>query len=296
MKPVLRKVTATAAHSFIVRKDTGSDMVNDWHYHPEIELLLIKKSAGTWLVGDHTGHFQSGDVLMIGPNLPHCFRHDPHYISGKSAAGETICVKFLPDIFGSTFLHLPELQQVKELLVKCAPGLKITGTLKTLAAATIEKMTMASAGGKMICLLSLMEEIAERKKYTLLSSKGFMQSPGDEDRQKIKLVFDYTFRHYTEKITIKMVAGILNMTRQSFCRYFKNTTKKTYIRFLMEVRIGAACRLLVEDEKNVSEISYECGYNNISHFNHQFRFITGKKPLAYKKDYLHNSNPAAGPE
>jgi len=76
------------------------------------------------------------------------------------------------------------------------------------------------------------------------------------------------------------------MTRQSFCRYFKNKTRKTYIQFLMEVRIGHACRLLVEDEKNVKEISYDCGYNNISHFNHQFKLITKKKPLEYKRDYL----------
>jgi AraC-like DNA-binding protein len=76
------------------------------------------------------------------------------------------------------------------------------------------------------------------------------------------------------------------MTQQSFCRYFKSKTKKTYIRFLMEVRIGAACRLLVEDEKNVAEVSYECGYNNISHFNHQFKSITGKNPLEYKRDYM----------
>ena len=157
----------------------------------------------------------------------------------------------------------------------------------------IEKMPGLSPGNKLICLLAVLEEIAERKKYLALSSKGFMQSPGDTDREKIKLVFDYTFSHYTEKITIEIVAALLNMTRQSFCRYFKSKTKKNYIRFLMEVRVGTACRLLVEDEKNVAEISYDCGYNNISHFNHQFKAITGKKPLAYKRDYLNSPDTDA---
>lgn len=110
----------------------------------------------------------------------------------------------------------------------------------------------------------------------------------DADRQRIKLVFDYTFNRYSDKITIDEVAGMLHLTRQSFCRYFKSRTNKTYIRFLMEVRIGAACRMLVEDERNVSEISYACGYNNISHFNHQFKYITGKNPMEYKRDYLDN--------
>jgi AraC-like DNA-binding protein len=260
-------------------------MLNNWHYHPEIELLFLKKSSGTWLIGDHIGHYQSGDVVMIGANLPHCFRHEADYTL-QETSGEAICVKFVPEIFGSFFLNLPEAKQIKELLAKCNYGLKLTGKIRDRVAVVIEKMLTQSPGKKLVSLISVLEEIADTKTYLLLSSKGFRQISGDTDKDKIKLVFDYTFAHYNEKITIDTVASLLNMTRPSFCRYFKSKTKKTYIGFLMEVRIGSACRLLVEDEKNVTEISYECGYNNISHFNHQFKFITGKKPLEYKKDYL----------
>jgi AraC-like DNA-binding protein len=147
-------------------------------------------------------------------------------------------------------------------------------------------MLSASPGMKLIYLLTLLEEIAALKEYISLSSAGFMQSPGDTDKDKIKLVFDYTFNHYNEKITLGLVAAKLNMTIQSFCRYFKSKTNKTYFQFLMEVRIGFACRMLVEDEKNVSEVGYECGYNNLSHFNQQFKTITKKTPLEYKMDYL----------
>jgi len=285
MKPVLRQITATPSWSFLVRKDKGKYMLNNWHYHPEIELLFMKKSSGTWLIGDHIGHYQSGDVVMIGANLPHCFRHEADYTL-QETSGEAICVKFVPEIFGSFFLNLPEAKQIKELLAKCNYGLKLTGKIRDRVALVIEKMLTQTPGKKLVSLISVLEEIADTKKYLLLSSKGFRQISGDTDKDKIKLVFDYTFAHYNEKITIDTVASLLNMTRPSFCRYFKSKTKKTYIGFLMEVRIGSACRLLVEDEKNVTEISYECGYNNISHFNHQFKFITGKKPLEYKKDYL----------
>jgi transcriptional regulator GlxA family with amidase domain len=141
-----------------------------------------------------------------------------------------------------------------------------------------------SPAKRMIHLLSILEDIAETKEYVALSSNGFMNSPNDNER--LKLVFEYTNNHYNEKITVHQVATLLNMTRQSFCRYFKSKTKKQYIRFLMEVRIGYACRMLVEEEKNVAEICYSCGYNNISHFNHQFKFITRKNPLQFKRDYL----------
>ena len=162
----------------------------------------------------------------------------------------------------------------------------LTGNNKISLPAIIEEMLVASPGKRLILLLSILEEIATAKDYIPLSSPGFMQSHGDTNRDKIKLVFEYTFNHYNEKITLHEVAALLNMTTQSFCRYFKNRTNKTYIQFLMEVRIGYACRLLVEDEKNVSEICYECGYNNLSHFNQQFKTITTKTPLEYKGDYL----------
>src|SRR5664279_5688982 len=109
MKAVLRQITSTPEHSFLIRKDVGANMLNNWHYHPEIELLFFKKSSGTWLIGDHIGHFQSGDVVFLGPDLPHCFRHEKAYTtkSGR-AAGETICVKFMPMIFGSPFFNMSE--------------------------------------------------------------------------------------------------------------------------------------------------------------------------------------------
>lgn len=257
-------------------------MINNWHYHPEIELLFMKKSAGKWLIGDHIGHYKMGDVILIGANLPHTFRHEEIYTSD----GETICVKFLPEIFGSVFLNLPEAKEIKDLFAKCSCGLKLTGKLKDSVADTMEKMLTATSGQKLICLLSVLEKIAAVKNHHPLSSKGFMQLPGDADRDRIKIVFDFTFSNYHEKITIDKVADLLNMTAQSFCRFFKSRTKKTYIQFLMEVRVGAACRLLIEDEKNVAEISYECGYITISHFNQQFKSVTGKKPLEYRKAYL----------
>jgi AraC-like DNA-binding protein len=290
MKPVLRQITSTPAHSFLIRKDWGENMLNNWHYHPEIELLFMKRSSGTWLIGDHIGHYQSGDVVMLGANLPHCFRHEYDYIIKRDdTAGETICIKFMPDIFGSSFFNLPEAMEIKKLLSKCNKGLRLLGKTKIHIAKEIEKMATAGPGKKLVYLLSILEEIADSSEYVTLSSDAFMQS-GDTHKEKIKLIFEYTFNHYSENITIDKAASLLNMTRQSFCRYFKSKTKKTYIQFVMEVRIGYACRLLAENEKNVAEISYDCGYNNISHFNHQFKMITQKKPLEYKRDYLKMEN------
>ena len=287
MKPALRQITNTPEFSFQIRKDVGDSMINNWHYHPEIELLFLKKSSGTWLIGDHIGHFENGDVVLVGANLPHCFQHEYDYlIKQGSRAGEAICIKFVPEIFGDQFLEMPETKIIKDLLSKCTCGLKLTGNIKEELSATIEKMLDASPAKKLIYLLSMLENIAESQEYIQLSSTGFMQPVKDVNKDRIKQVFDHTYKHFNEKITINQVAALLNMTTQSFCRFFKSKTKKTYIQFLMEVRIGYACRLLAEDEKNVSEVCYDCGYNNMSHFNHQFKTITKKTPLEYKMEYI----------
>ena len=147
IKPALRQIISTPQASFLVRSDVGECMPNNWHYHPEIELLYIKRSTGTWLVGDYTGPFQSGDMLMIGANLPHCFRHQyNHLVKDDEAAGETICVKFEPEIFGHQFLNLPETQHIKALLLKCNHGLQLTGKLKTELAVMVEQCVVATPG------------------------------------------------------------------------------------------------------------------------------------------------------
>jgi AraC-like DNA-binding protein/mannose-6-phosphate isomerase-like protein (cupin superfamily) len=283
MKPVLRQMTTTPNLSFTVRKDVGANLLNNWHYHAEIELLFIRHSAGTWLVGDHIGNFQAGDVVMTGSNLPHCFRHEADY----AETGETICVKFMPEMLGEYFMGLPEAKDIRALFARAGNGLRLEGATRREAGRIMERMLSDTPGRRMVSLLQLLQEIADSKECIPLSSTGFMQNtPAGTDEERIKTIFEYTMRHYQEKISLDTVAGLLHMTRPSFCRFFKNRTRKTYVQFLMEVRVGRACKLLVEDEKTVAEIGYECGYNNISHFNHQFKFITGKKPLEYKRDYL----------
>lgn len=113
----LRKVTPNPGFSFTIRKDTADAMVNNWHYHPEFEILYLKKSAGTWLIGDHIGHFQCGDVVLLGSNLPHCYKHDPEFLvkNGKEA-GESIGVLFHENVFGQEFLTIPENDPIRNLL------------------------------------------------------------------------------------------------------------------------------------------------------------------------------------
>jgi AraC-like DNA-binding protein len=164
-------------------------------------------------------------------------------------------------------------------------GLRLSHKTSPKVAHIIEQMHRAEPVQRIIYLLQALQIIADSKDYQTLSPSISLASADLSGQGKIKLVFEYALSHYNEPITLEDVASIANMSRASFCRYFKSKTRKTFVSFLMEVRISNACRLLAEQDKNVSEISYLCGYNHVSHFNNQFKTITGKTPLEYKREY-----------
>jgi len=200
-------------------------------------------------------------------------------------------VLFKSDFLGSTFLNLPEVKNITRLLETAKLGLKIQGETRRKVSKIAEEMIVGSSGKRLIGLLSALELIAASKEYEYISSNGFNREVNGVDQSRINSIFEYTFNNFHHKIALEDVAALLTMGKHSFCRYFKSKTQKTYVQFLMEVRIGHACRLLVEDEYNIGEIGYACGYNNISHFYHQFKSITNKNPLDYRNAYLSAKSP-----
>jgi AraC-like DNA-binding protein len=287
MKPKLRKAPLNPEYSFIVRKDAGKEMKNYWQYHPEYEIIYIKKSTGSWIIGDSIGNFENGEIVILGPNVPHTLRFDPKYLTeDDEEKGEAIIILFQKDLFNAAFLMFPEAKEIEKILQLAEQGLRITGKAKERIPVFMEEMLTSSVGRRLVNLLEVLQIMAENGAYEVLSSKGFLYPPTHINDNRINTVFEFTFNNYENDITIEEVADLVDMTKYSFCRYFKEITRKTYFQFLMEVRIGKACRLLIEEDMNASEAAYSCGYNSISHFNHQFRSIKNMSPLEYKFKYL----------
>lgn len=287
MKAILKKATPTPDHSFNIHKDVGEEMLSSWHYHPEIELLLIKRSSGTCLIGDHVGPFKGGDIYLLGSNLPHTFRHERKYMERTDEKrGESIVILFTQEQWGRDFLGLPELKNITRLFEMAKLGLRIKGDTRKRVARIAEEMLISSPSRRLILLLSALEIIAAGYEFEKISSNGSFYEVNNQDKTRINKIFEYTFNNFHKKITIEEVAAVIAMSKHSFCRYFKSKTKKTYLDFLIEVRIGHACRLLIEQDMNVAEISYACGYNNISHFYHQFKAVTQMHPLEYRSHYI----------
>ena len=287
MKPLLRKVDKGYHFSFSVREDICPYFDSNWYYHPEIELTFLRKGSGMLFVGDSIDRFSEGDVILLGSNLPHLWRSDEKYfICDPELQVEAVVVHFNEDFWGKRFLELPELKSIKCLLQKAARGLRIKGETQRLLNTKMELMLESKEVKRIEYLLSILHLIASSDDCKALSSLGFTLPNDETNSERINRIYSYTFDNFHREITIQEVSAFAFISPNYFCRYFKAQIHKTYWQFVLEVRIGNACKLLVEDEMNVSEICYQCGFNNLSNFNRQFKAVTNKTPLQYQKEYL----------
>lgn len=284
MKALAFKVPQTATESFRLQEDDVPHFYDRLHHHPELQLTLIVSSYGTQLVGDSIQAFKEGDLLLIGAHLPHVFRNDEVFYKDANLRAKAISVFFNRQSFGEGFTDLPEASPLRELLQQAGRGIRINSPLREHLIPQLYQLSERRGFSRLLLLLEMLHAIASApEELELLSSIRFDGAAASADEQRLKEVFQYVMDHYQGAIALGEVAGVANMSVSAFCRYFKLRTRKTFVRFLNEVRVGAACRLLGERDLHISEISYAVGYQNLSNFNRQFRSIKGMTPTAYLK-------------
>jgi AraC-like DNA-binding protein len=287
MKSLLLKVPTEPDYSFSIRKDKLPYVNNRLHYHPEVELIHFKNGEGTQFVGDGVSRFKSGDIILIGPNLPHFWRFDDKYFKEKRSPADVRVAHFRENFWGERFLNLPENKLIKLTLEKARRGIQLTGRLKYEVAKLIENALFSEGSRRIILLIEILTCISKCE-HKVLSSVGFSHSCRgmDADDDRINKIYEYSLSNFREKISLKEIAEVANMSENSFCRYFKSRTRKTFMQFLIEIRVGHACKLLIENKMNIKQIYYESGFNNVTSFHKYFKIITGKSPLMYQRQFL----------
>ncbi|WP_236979059.1 AraC family transcriptional regulator [Membranihabitans maritimus] len=286
MKPILRKVDSNAEHSFSVRENIYPFLYNYWHYHPEVELTYIRKSSGTRLAGDSIDRFTDGDLILLGANLPHMWRNDDIYFEKENGYHiEAVAIHFKEDFWGSEFLNIPENRHIKELLAKSKRGYKIEGKTHDIIVQKMEEILKLKGTKRVIQLLDMLDILAYSKEKKYLSSQGFIDDYKVDPNDKINEIYQYTLSNFKNGITIDEVAQHVHISPNYFCRYFKKRTSKTFIEFVTELRVGHACKLLLEGNLSISQICYESGFNNLSNFNRKFKELIGQSPSDYFKEY-----------
>lgn len=257
-----------------------------WHYHPAIEIMYITRGIGTRFVGDCIEQYEEGDVCMIGPNLPHEWRNDDAYFDKESGLRATcICLFFKREIFDPNFIRLPEMNNIRDLIERSRRGLKFTGNSKLEITRFIRSSVSDVGVRKVTNFLTLLELMATSTEYELLASVGFTNSVNSEDFERFNKVYKFLVKNFATSIRLEEVSTLVGLTPTAFCRYFKERTKKTFVEYLNEMRIGYSKKLLLENKMKISTISGEVGFPNLSNFISQFKKVTGMSPSQFQKQF-----------
>jgi AraC-like DNA-binding protein len=289
MRPQLLKVLKGPGHSFSIRQDLVPHVNNRWHYHKEVELIHFKKGDGTQFIGDNIKRFKAGDVVLVGTNLPHYWRFDDSYFDeNPKLTADVRVAHFCEDFWGNGFLDLPENSTLRSILDKAKRGLQITGKMRLKVAETLEELLDAEGPERIILLIRALLAISGCKQLETLASIGFKHDFVEAENDRINDIYDYTLKNFKRPIQLEEIAAVANISPNSFCRYFKSRTRKTYSQFLIEIRVGHACKLLIESGLSIKQLCYESGFNNFTSFHKYFKMITGKSPLIYQKEFMSN--------
>lgn len=254
-----------------------------WHYHPEYELLYISQSNGIRFVGDSVEHFSSGDLVLVGANVPHLWRNDySYYDSRNNKFVKTVVVKFFKDFIGDNTFDLPEFIEINKMLSDSKYGISFKGQIVKVLHDDLMRIECMSSTDQHISLLTILHKLSTSTDKYLLSSTDMRQYT-PKGAHRIDRVLRYISDNYAKAISLEDISEIACMTPNSFCRFFKKKTNKSFTAFLNEVRIRNASRLLVQETLPVNDVCFLVGYNSITNFNKQFKKIMGTTPKQYRE-------------
>lgn len=283
MKAVEFRLPKEFDKSFVVFNERGSHFPCPWHYHPEFEFVLVNRSTGKRMVGDHIGHFEPGDLVLMGPNLPHVWVNDSQFLEKKKhdAADGTV-LHFKPDFIGQSIFNIPEFSSLIEILNISSRGIHIYGEEKNRIANIMNNMIFESGLKRLASIFEIFDIICYMKDYKLLASPNFVNNNLKEASRHSK-INDYILRNFHNQITLREVAQEAHMATTTFCNFFKEQYRMTFIEYVNQIRIGHFCKIISQQDKSILEAAYTCGFNSIANFNRQFKKVKGMSPSEFKR-------------
>lgn len=284
MKPILKLVNTQQQEAFQIMKVNEPYFFPTWHFHPELEIMSVQEGSGIRFVGNSIERFQKGDLVLHGSNVPHLYRSDKEYYAKDTPLrSKAVVVYFKENFLGDGFWQVPSIAPIKKLLTLSKRGIRFRGGARQDVQRLIQHLDVQENSiGRIIDLLSILQLMAETKEYDLLLNSDFTRNVSQDECERINRVYQFIIDRYAENPTLDEVSQIANMSSTAFCRYFKSHTNKTYTQFLNDIKVDNVCRLLLDKKLTISQICFEAGFNNFTHFNDQFKRIKGITPKQYQ--------------
>ena len=286
MKPALEHLPKEKDNSFVVKFFDYNYYPTPWHYHPEYEIVMVTESTGKRFIGDHISDFHPGNLAFLGPNIPHTYRNDEKFYEERSALrAKSIVIHFTESSLGNDFLELPEAKPLHKLFEESLHGLDVFGETHDSISKKLYAIVKLSGLKRWLCLVDILLELSESKTLTPITKSTHI-GYNEKESKRLCSVFDWITSNFEKDIKLAEAAQIAQMNENAFSRFFSLRTRKTFSGFVQELRLQKAAKLLVENDMTITEVCYECGYNNVSNFNRQFLNHYQMNPMRYKKMFL----------
>jgi len=280
MKPIFQRLTAEPEEGFAFKAIRSASFDCPWHVHPEYELILVLNGAGYRIVGDNISRLAAGDLVLVGPGLPHIWQDEPGP-DGRSSV-HFILIQFEERYLIDGLLRFPAMEPVRRLLHRSAQGLHVVGATRNKVTALMKQMTEVKGMERILQFFEILIVMAGSEDCRPIASPGFASNTSLYDQERMDRVFQFLNREIGREVRLSQAAGIVHLSEGAFSRFFREHTGKTFPQFVNELRIGKACTLLMEGSLNITEVAYECGFTNLSNFNRQFLRLRGISPSEFK--------------
>lgn len=287
MKAQLIEVGLQKEETFFIKKIDCDHFETPFHFHELCELNYVVESSGKRVVGDNISNFSSGDLVLMSSNLPHIWYNDPSYFKDTDrSSAKAIVTYFNPNFL----LHLTNEKhydlKITHLLEKAKRGIRFVGVTQQYAMDKLNGIVKKQGLEKVIDFLDMINVLLDTTEYECLASIGYQHSFNEKDTRRMSTVYQYLIKNFTEPISLPQIAAIANLSPPAFCNFFKKRTQKPFSRFLNELRVGHACKLLQDNELSISDVCFQSGYQNMTNFNKFFKEITKKTPSQYRKEIV----------
>jgi AraC-like DNA-binding protein len=286
MKAPIHKNIESQVRSVTVQELIEPHFDANWHFHPHYQLFTVLKGTGKRLIGDAIQTFAPGDTVFLGPDVPHLWRSDAAFFEGKAELfTHGIVLYFQEDFLGKDFLNRNEMLSIRQLLEGSKRGIEYKGATREHIRAELMELKQVDGFPSVLRLLSLLNHLAHDNTGIPIASYGYVNNYKVSETERMQKVHNYVLQHFSQEIRLGDVASLAGMSEAAFCRYFKARANKTFIDFVNEIRIGHACKLLLEDRWTIAQIAYDSGFDSLSNFNRNFKRYIGHTPREYKANY-----------
>lgn len=294
MRAHYTEIYSEAQHQIVVIEKNEPYNNALFHYHPEFELAYIKEGFGRRMVADKIDSFYAGDLVFLGPNLPHVWQNDDIFHKGFSNfRSRSMAIHFKKEIFSQEMLQLGESGKLNDLFARSARGLKIIGKTREVVTEKMSSLNQKRGMERLISFFEILNILSVSKETEYISYKGYSGMLANNKTDRLAEVYNYVSENFNKDISLNDVAKMTSLTPPAFCRLFKKRTNRHFVSYLNDVRTSKACKQLLETDLNISEIAFQCGYKTVSNFNKIFKKNIGTAPKAYReKAAIHFSRNA----